>query len=136
MTMTKQRSVLEVLFPPARAQILRFLFLPPRKERYVRELMGLSGLTLCAIQDELRKLSALQFVTSRSNQYHRFYRANHNHAIFRALVQIVENSEQTPHISHSALHRQTRGARRRKKLAHLSPDRPMRWNLFSKRPKT
>src|SRR5437763_2375194 len=132
----KQHSVLKVLLPPARAEILHLLFLPPRRERYVRELMGLSGLTLCAIQDELRKLSALQLVTSRSNRYHRFYRANHNHPIFRALVQIVENGEQTPHISHLALHRQTRGRPRRKKRAHLAPSRPMNWGLFSKRPKT
>src|SRR5437667_10705163 len=93
--MTKQRSVLQVLFPPARAQILRLLFTPPQKERYVRELMGMSGLTLCAIQDELRKLRALQLVLSRSNRYHRFYRANRAHPIFLDLLTIVYTSKET-----------------------------------------
>ena len=75
----KQYSVLEVLFPQGRAEILRLLFKSPQKERYVRELAGMSGLNLCTIQDELRKLRALCLVTSRSNRYHRFYRANQRH---------------------------------------------------------
>ena len=131
--MKKQRSVLEILFPPARAEILRSLFVRPPRVLYVRELMRLSGLTLCAIQDELRKLTALQLVTSWSNRYHRFYRANRSHQLFRHLLQIVENSEQTPRLSHYALHRQPTRRPKRKKAGALPPDRPMRWDLFSKR---
>jgi hypothetical protein len=98
--MKKQRSVLEVLFPPARAEILRLPFVIPSRERYLRELMALSGLTLCSLQDELRKLSALRLVTSWSNGYHRFYRANRDHPIFRDVVHIVETSEKSPRFSH------------------------------------
>jgi predicted transcriptional regulator len=105
--MKKQRTVLEVLFSQVRAELLRLLFTPPHKERYVRELMRMSGLRLSTVQDELRKLSALQLVTSRSNRYHRFYRANPDHSLFR-----------------------------RKKPRALPVDRPMKWNLFSKRAKT
>jgi predicted transcriptional regulator len=129
--MKNYHRLLEVLFPPARAEILRLLFLPPRKDRYVRELMRESGLTLCAIQDELRKLSALQLVTSWSNRYHRFYRANREHPIFVALVQIVQNSEQIPRVSHSCLHRRVQRTKR-PKPRQLPPDRPISWDLFSK----
>src|SRR5205823_464051 len=84
--MKKQRTVLEVLFSQVRAELLRLLFTPPHKERYVRELMRMSGLRLSTVQDELRKLSALELVTSRSNRYHRFYRANRDHSLFPNFV--------------------------------------------------
>jgi len=136
--MKKQRTVLEVLFPQVRAELLRLLFAPPHKERYVRELMRMSGLRLSTVQDELRKLSALQLVTSRSNRYHRFYRANSGHSLFPDLVHIVKISEQAPQINHSILHppRKARSRRRRKARVAVPADRPMKWNLFSKRGKT
>jgi hypothetical protein len=135
--MKKQRTILEVLFPQVRAELLRLLFAPPHKERYVRELMRMSGLRLSTIQDELRKLSALELVTSRSNRYYRFYRANCDHPLFSDLLHIVETSEQAPQINHSILHppRKER-PRRRTKARALPADRPMKWNLFSKRGKT
>jgi hypothetical protein len=135
--MKKQRTVLEVLFPQVRAELLRLLFAPPQKERYVRELMRMSGLRLSTVQDELRKLSALQLVTTRSNRYHRFYRANYDHPLFSDLLHIVEVSEKAPNVNHSILHppRKARPRGRRKARA-LPADRPMKWNLFSKRRKT
>jgi len=102
--MKKQRTVLEVLSPQVRAELLRLLFAAPQKEHYVRELMRMSGLRLSTVQDELRKLSALRLVTSRSNRYHRFYRANRNHSLFADLVHIVKNSEQASLISNSILY--------------------------------
>jgi len=135
--MRKQHTVLEVLFPQVRAEILRLLFTPPQKERYVRELMGMSGLALSTIQEELRKLTALQLVRSRSNRYHRFFRANREHALFSSLVHIVETSDKTPTLEHSAVRRQRRGRpRRRNKPHHLPPDRPVNWHLFSRKSKT
>jgi len=135
--MKKQRTVLEVLFPQVRAELLRLLFARPHKERYVRELMRMSGLRLSTVQDELRKLSALQLVTSRSNRYHRFYRANFHHSLFPDLVHIVENSEQTPPLDHSTLHPQRTARRRRRRRARALPtNRPMKWNIFSKRRRT
>jgi hypothetical protein len=56
-----ERPVLDVLFPEVRAKLLRSLFSMPLKQRYVRELVNISGLTLHTIQDELRKLSAVVF---------------------------------------------------------------------------
>jgi predicted transcriptional regulator len=135
--MKKEHSILEVLFPQVRAEILRLLFAPPQKERYVRELMSMSGLRLSTVQDELRKLSALQLVASRSNRYHRFYRANRGHLLFRDLVHIVEVSGRSARIDRDEIRLQRgRRSRRRMQPRHLPPDRPMNWNLFSKRRKT
>jgi predicted transcriptional regulator len=133
----KHYSILELLFPQARAEILRLLFKPPQKDHYVRELTQMSGLTLCTIQDELRKLGALCLMTSRSDGYHRFYRANRDHSLFHALVQMVETSERSSRIKHSLAHRKRKIQKHMiKKQRPLSPDRPMNWNVFSKSGKT
>jgi predicted transcriptional regulator len=100
-----ERSVLEVLFPQVRARLLGLLFTAPPKERYVRELMGKSRLALHTVQDELRKLSAIGLVTSWSNGYHRFYRANRHHQLFPHLVRIVQVSAKLPNAKHEALRR-------------------------------
>jgi len=128
----KQYTILEVLFPQVRADLLRLLFRPPCRERYVRELMRESGLSLSTIQQELRRLSALQLVISRSNRYHRFYRANFRHSLFSDLVHLVQKSEQAPRIAHSTLQTK-RKARRVQKARALPADRPIKWNIFSKR---
>jgi len=126
-----------IIIPSSTRRNLAIAFQTPQKERYVRELMGMSGLALCTIQDELRKLRALRLVTSRSDRYHRFYRANRDHSLFQALVQIVENSESNPQIKHSMAHRKRKAQTHLfKKQRPLRPDRPMSWNLFSKSPKT
>jgi hypothetical protein len=131
----KHFSALQVLFAPGLAGLLRVLFSPPQKQHYVRELMGVTGLSLSTVQHGLRKLVALQLVTSWSNRYHRFYRANREHALFRDLVHIVQMTERVPRVARSQLHRAQR-QRRRPKPRHLKPDRPIHWGLFSKRPET
>jgi predicted transcriptional regulator len=103
-----KRAILDVLFPIVRAKLLRALLAAPLKQRYVRELMNLSGLALHTVQDELRKLSAVGLVTSWSNGYHRFYRANRDHPLFAPLRRIVEISAELPGTKHSALHRPRR----------------------------
>ncbi len=131
--MSKDYSVLEVLFPKVRAEILRLLFRPPYKERYVRELMGVSGLSLSTVQDELRKLSALHLVSSRSDRYHRFYRANRKHPLSGDLIHMVQISEQSARLSHGSV-RPGRGVRRpARKIHRLPPNRPINWHLFSKK---
>ena len=100
-----ERAVLEVLFPEVRAKLLRSFFTTPLQPRYVRELVNVSGLTLHTVQDELRKLSAVGLLTSWSNGYHRFYRANPDHPIYPKLVGIVQLSERLPRIKGSALER-------------------------------
>lgn len=106
--MRSERAILDVLFPIVRAKLLRALLAAPLKQRYVRELMNLSGLALHTVQDELRKLSAVGLVTSWSNGYHRFYRANRDHPLFAPLRRIVEISAELPATKRSALDRPRR----------------------------
>jgi predicted transcriptional regulator len=89
-------KVLDILFPKVRAEILRLLFFEPAQERYVRELVVMSGLALRTIQEELANLSAAGLVTSWSNGYHRFYRANRRHPLFPELRRIVRTSARLP----------------------------------------
>ena len=135
-----ERAVLDVLFPEVRAKLLRSLFTTPPKQRYVRELVNASGLTLHTVQDELRKLSAIGLVTSWSNGYHRFYQADPNHPMYAKLVGVVQLSEALPHAKNSALDR-PRGRRAPKTETHrksrsLPPERPASWHLFEQRRKT
>jgi predicted transcriptional regulator len=135
--MKREVAVLDVLFPIVRARMLRLLFSAPTRQRYVRELMNLSGLALCTVQDELRKLSAVGLVTSRSNGYHRYYQANQRHPFFGDIIRIVEASARLPAAKHAALHRKrSRRARdkRPRRPIPLSVDRPLKWNLFSHQP--
>jgi DNA-binding transcriptional ArsR family regulator len=98
---------LEVLFPKVRARVLQALFEEPLKERYVRELVCRSRLTLCTVQDELRKLSAVGIVESRSNGYQRFYRANRSHRLFTPLLDIVAASAALPQARQILLQRRS-----------------------------
>ena len=134
--MKPSRTILELLFPRVRAEVLRLLFSVPAKERYVRELMQLSNLTLHTIQDELRKLAAAKLVTSWSNNYHLFYRANRQHPLFSALTRIVNESKRLPTTKHSALNRPLAAhprPRRRGRPSKLRPNRAPEWGIFSNR---
>jgi predicted transcriptional regulator len=82
-------TLLHALFPAARGEILRLLFTKPRQELYVRELARLSTLSLHPVQKELAKLSAAGIISSRSNGYHRFYRANPRHPLYATLRRLV-----------------------------------------------
>src|SRR5206468_7396857 len=105
--MKREVPVLDVLFPKVRATMLRLLFCSPPKQRYVRELMNLSGLALCTVQDELRKLRAVGLVTSWSSGYHRYYQANQKHPLFIDLLRIAQISERLPAAKHDVLHRKS-----------------------------
>ena len=50
---------------------------------------SLSGLSLQTVQDELAKLEAARLITSRSNGYHRFYRADSKHPLYANLRKLV-----------------------------------------------
>lgn len=89
-------EILDVLFPKVRAEILRLLFREPKTERYVRELMVMSGLALRTVQEELGKLTAVGLIISWTNGYHRFYRANRDHPLFREVLRIVQASPTLP----------------------------------------
>ena len=102
------KSLLHGLFPLVRAEVLRLLFTNPGQELYVRELARLSHLSLQTVQDELAKLEAAHLISSRSNGYHRFYRADAKHPLYGTLRKLVVRA---------ALHRHSqpraRGQRRR-----------------------
>ena|ERR1035437_6373342 len=82
-------TLLHALFPAARAEILRLLFVNPRQELYVRQLARLSFLSLHPVQKELANLRAARIVLSRTNGYHRFYRANPKHPLYTTLRRLV-----------------------------------------------
>jgi predicted transcriptional regulator len=130
-----EQTILQVLFPAVRAEVLRLFFTEPLKQRYVRELMGMSNLALHTVQDELRKLNAIGLIESWSNGYHRFYRPNRDHALFAPLQQIVRASERLPRTKHRLLHRssaqrKTKGQVRPGPL-RMATDFPAKWHLFS-----
>lgn len=134
--MNDNREIVEVLFPKARAAIIRLLFSTPPKHFYVRELARLSGLTLRPVQDELRKLNAIGLVTSWSDRYHRFYRANRNHPLHSHLLGIAKISGRLPRANRSALARPpSRGRKRnrRRNLRRPLANRPPSWGLFTSR---
>ena len=54
---------------------------------------ALRKLALRTVQRELAMLIKIGLVTSRTNGYHVFYRANRNHVLFAPLQQLVFKSE-------------------------------------------
>ncbi len=108
-----QKTLLHGLFPVVRAEVLRLLFTNPGQELYVRELARLSFLTLQTVQDELAKLETAELISTRSNGYHRFYRANPKHPLYATLRRMVIRG--TLHPKPRTPARGTRGRRRRSK---------------------
>src|SRR5205814_9620542 len=135
-----ERTILKILFPQVRAELLRVLFGASQKQRYVRELVAITGLAMHTIQDELRKLTAIGLVVSWSNGYHRFYRAHREHALFDHLHRIVQLSEELPKAKHSVLHRPPgllpRSKRKKPVNARMRPSRPPNWGLCKNRQTT
>jgi DNA-binding transcriptional ArsR family regulator len=105
------KTLLHGLFPAVRAEVLRLLFTNPGQELYVRELARLSFLSLQTVQDELAKLEAADLISSRSNGYHRFYRANPKHPLYSTVKRIVIKGALHPKPAPPA--RGTRGRKRR-----------------------
>ena len=89
-------TLLHVLFPRVRAEVLRLLFTNPRQELYVRELARLSFLSLHTVQQELAILRHAQLLLSRSNGYQRFYRANPKHPLYMTLRRLVIRTARLP----------------------------------------
>jgi hypothetical protein len=87
------------------------LFTNPGQELYVRELARLSFLTLQTVQDELAKLETSDLISSRSNGYPRFYRANPKHPLYATLRRMVIKGVSHPQRATPA--RGSRGKRRR-----------------------
>ena len=136
--MGSKKTVLDVLFPRVRAELLRLLFAEPPQHRYVRELMNMSGLALHTVQDELRKLNTVGLIVTWSNGYHRFYRANQDHPLFESLLHIVRASAKLPMPKQILLRQRRRPAKQRtgRRRVPLPKDWPGKWNLFSNRRQT
>jgi DNA-binding transcriptional ArsR family regulator len=78
-------SVLTILFPKVRAEVLRLLFADPGKELHLRELSRLSQLALGTLQAEVRKLAAAELILARRDGNRLYYRANSAHPVFPEL---------------------------------------------------
>ncbi len=102
-----KKTLLHGLFPLVRAEILRLLFTNARTELYVRQLARLSDLSLQTVQDELANLEAAHLIASRSNGYHRFYRADSKHPLYATLRKLVVRAA-----SHAKPQPRARGQRR------------------------
>ena len=127
------KTVLDVLFPAVRAELLRLLFEPPQKHRYVRELMARSGLALHTVQDELRKLAAIKLIVSWSNGYHRFYHANTRHPLFKPLLSIVQLNQRLTKTKRSDLRRPVSGKTKRRRkhpIRWIPPEKPIPWHII------
>jgi predicted nucleotidyltransferase len=82
-------NALSTLFPKARSEILKLLFLDGEQELHLRELTRKSGLTLGALQTEVEKLCGADLLLSRRDGNRRYFRANTQHPLFIDLKQIV-----------------------------------------------
>ncbi len=109
-----RKTLLHALFPVVRAEVLQLLFSNPGRELYVRELARLSFLSLQTVQDELAKLEAANLIASRSNGYHRFYRANPKHPLYAILRKMVVEGAMHPKPV-AWIRRSARGSRRQSK---------------------
>lgn len=97
-------SVLTVLFPQVRAEVLRLLFADAGRELHLRDLTRQSGLGLGTVQGELEKLSSSDLVTSRRDGNRRYYRANSSHPLFPDLQQLVLKTSGLRDVLANALH--------------------------------
>lgn len=97
-------SVLTVLFPQVRAEVLRLLFADASRELHLRDLTRQSRLGLGTVQGELEKLSSSDLVTSRRDGNRRYYRANSTHPLFPDLQQLVLKTSGLRDVLANALH--------------------------------
>ena len=132
-TMPPKQTLLEVLFPKTRAEILRLLFGSKKRPRYIRELMGDSGLALRSIQDELQRLNAIELIVSHSDGFRRFFAANTAHPLFREITRISEMSERLPRAKCSEFVRPSRSRKRKRPRIKIRerPNVEPYWGLFS-----
>lgn len=82
-------SLLQILFPQVRAEVLRLLFADDTRELHLRELTRQSGLSLGTLQTEVEKLRAADLLLSRRDGNRLYFRANAAHPLFADLRQLV-----------------------------------------------
>jgi len=82
-------SLLEVIFPQVRAEVLRLLFADEGRELHLRELTRQCGLSLGTLQTEVEKLRAADLLLTRRDGNRLYFRANAAHPLFTDLRQLV-----------------------------------------------
>ena len=120
--MRKRQHVLELIFPKARANLLRLLFTKPKKACYLRELARRGHISVGTAHDELATLLTAGLITTSFNGYRRFYRPNQNHDLFPHVLGIVHGCGRMREVDVSSLRR----VRRRKWKKKQRPE-PVYW---------
>jgi predicted nucleotidyltransferase len=83
-------SILQLLLSSkVRAEIFRILFGVNANECHMRELERGAGCTIGPVQTELKKLLAMQLVTSRRSGNRLYYRANRAHPLYPEIHSLV-----------------------------------------------
>jgi predicted nucleotidyltransferase len=86
----KDRNLLtEILSSKVRAELFRLLFDSHAPELHMREMERQSGLAIGTIQQDLKKLSALDLILSNRDGNRLYYRANPNHPLFNEIKNLV-----------------------------------------------
>jgi hypothetical protein len=134
-----ERAVLDVLFPEVRAKLLRSFFARPPKQRYARELVNASGLTLHTVQDELRKLSTVGLLTSCRTDITVFIELIGITRCIRSWSPLYNSAKRcpVPKVQHwrAPRARYAQKTQIRRKSRSLPFDRPASWRLFERQRK-
>ena len=78
-------NLIEQLFPRARAELLRLLFVDPERSLHLRDLARLSGLAVGTIQREVAHLRGAGLIIERRDGNRLYFRANEHHPIYGEL---------------------------------------------------
>jgi uncharacterized protein len=86
----KDRNLLtEILSSKVRAELFRLLFDSHTPELHMRELERQSHLAIGTIQQDLKKLTGLDLITSHRDGNRLYYRANASHPLFHEIKNLV-----------------------------------------------
>ena len=125
MKQNKRSDILELLFPMARARILRLLFNRRNKPRYLTELAQVNDIAFSTAHEELATLLTVGVVTTYSRGSRRYYRANRHHRLFSQLLALVHDADRLPPVDISLL-RRNRRTKLRNKGIQARPSYPLR----------
>ena len=79
----------EILSSRVRAEIFRILFSDGNSELHAREIQRRSGMSIAAVQDELKKLDRLGLINMRHSSNRVYYRSNQEHPLYREIHNLV-----------------------------------------------
>lgn len=99
-------SILNSIFPQARAEVFKILFQTHQPEWHMREIVRQSGLNLRTIQRELAMLTESELITSRKDGNRQYFKANEEHPIFMDLCSMVQKDGNARQLLYRALETQ------------------------------